>query len=46
MSFEYHHIDKFGFANLDLIEEIQETKPKAVVLISGASQGNPMRLGI
>lgn len=37
MSFEYHHIDKFGFANLDLIEEIQETKPKAVVLISGAS---------
>ena len=37
MSFEYHHLDKWGYANLDLCEEILETRSKAVVLISGAS---------
>jgi uridine kinase/adenylate cyclase class IV len=37
MSFEFHHMDKWAFANLDLIEEILETKKKAVVLIAGAS---------
>lgn len=37
MPFEYHHLDKWAFANLDLVEEILETKKKAVVLISGAS---------
>ncbi len=35
--FSYHHIDKWAFANLDLIEEILETEPKAVVVIAGAS---------
>lgn len=37
MSFEYHHMDKWAFANLDLIEESLEKQKKAVVLISGAS---------
>jgi polynucleotide 5'-kinase involved in rRNA processing len=37
MSFEYHHLDKFGFANLDLCEEMLESEKKAIVLISGAS---------
>jgi uridine kinase len=37
MSFVFHHLIKFGYANLDLIEEIEETQNKAVVLISGAS---------
>lgn len=37
MSFEYHHLDKFGFANLDLCEEMLENEKKAIVLISGAS---------
>lgn len=37
MVFECHHMDKFGFANLDYIDEIQEKENKAVVLIAGAS---------
>jgi uridine kinase/adenylate cyclase class IV len=37
MPFEFHHLDKFGYANLDLCEELLETEKKAVVLISGAS---------
>lgn len=37
MAFEFHHIDKWGFANLDLVEESLEKNKKAVVLISGAS---------
>lgn len=37
MCFEYHHMDKWAFANLDLIEESLEKQKKAVVLISGAS---------
>ena len=37
MSFEYHHLDKFGYANLDLCEELLESEKKAIVLISGAS---------
>lgn len=37
MSVEYHHMDKWAFSNLDLIEEALETKDKAVILISGAS---------
>jgi uridine kinase/adenylate cyclase class IV len=35
--FLFHHLDKWAFANLDLIEETEETEKKAVVLISGAS---------
>ncbi len=35
--FSYHHLDKWAFANLDLIEEILETHTKAVVVIAGAS---------
>ncbi len=35
--FSYHHIDKWAFANLDLIEEILEKNSKAVVVIAGAS---------
>ena len=34
---KYHHIDKWGFANLDLIEEVLESHSKAVVLLAGAS---------
>lgn len=37
MAFEYHHLDKFGFANLDLAEELLESEKKAIILISGAS---------
>ena len=35
--FSYHHLDKWAFANLDLVEEILETESKAVVVIAGAS---------
>ncbi len=35
--FTFHHIDKWGFANLDLIEEVLEHQSKAVVLLVGAS---------
>lgn len=35
--FTFHHIDKWGFANLDLIEEVLEHNSKAVVLLAGAS---------
>ena len=37
MAFEYHHLDKWSYANLDLIEELLETSQKAIVLIAGAS---------
>ena len=37
MAFEYHHLDKFAYATLDLAEELLETERKAVILISGAS---------
>jgi len=37
MAFEYHHLDKFGYANLDLVEELLESEKKAIILISGAS---------
>jgi uridine kinase len=37
MAFEFHHLDKWGYANLDLVEEVEEHSPKAVVLIAGAS---------
>lgn len=33
----YHHIDKWGFANLDMIEEVLEKEKKAIVLVAGAS---------
>ena len=32
-----HHMDKWGYANLDLVEERLETDKKAIVLIAGAS---------
>lgn len=32
-----HHVDKWGFCNLDLIEEVLEKEKKAIVLIAGAS---------
>ncbi|MFA6624951.1 MAG: hypothetical protein WCS80_04240 [Bacilli bacterium] len=35
--FEFHHMDKWGYANLDLIEESLEKNDKTVVVISGAS---------
>lgn len=37
MAFQFHHLDKWAFANLDLIEEALEKRKKAVVLVSGAS---------
>ena len=39
MLYECHHLDKFGFANLDYIDEIQEKdkSKKAICLIAGAS---------
>ena len=37
MSLEYHHLDKWAFANLDLVEEALESNKKPAVLISGAS---------
>lgn len=37
MPFTFHHIDKWGYANLDLIEETLEKEEKALVIISGAS---------
>ena len=37
MLYECHHLDRFGFANLDYIDEIQESEKKAVILIAGAS---------
>jgi len=37
MAFHYHHIDKWLCANLDLVEEALESKPKAIVVIGGAS---------
>ncbi len=32
-----HHVDKWGYCNLDLIEEVLEKEKKAIVLIAGAS---------
>ena len=32
-----HHLDKWGYCNLDLIEEVLEREKKAIVLIAGAS---------
>lgn len=37
MSIRCHHLDKWSFMNLDLIEEILETRDRAVVLIGGAT---------
>lgn len=37
MSLEYHHMDKWAFANLDLVEEAIENGRKPAILISGAS---------
>lgn len=37
MAFEFHHLDKWAYANLDLIEESLESNKKAVILVSGAS---------
>lgn len=37
MAKELHHIDKWGFANVDFGEEILEKNQKALVLIAGAS---------
>lgn len=37
MSFKFHHTDKWACANLDLIEEAEESNKKAIVLIGGAS---------
>lgn len=37
MAFEFHHMDKWAYANLDMIEEVLEKENKAVVLIAGAS---------
>lgn len=37
MAKELHHIDKWGFANVDLGEEILEKNQKALILIAGAS---------
>lgn len=37
MSLEFHHLDKWAFANLDLVEEALEKKEKPAILISGAS---------
>lgn len=37
MSFTYHHLDKWAYCNIDLVDEILETHPKALVLLSGAS---------
>ncbi len=37
MPFEYHHMDKWAFANLDLVEEVIESGKKPAILISGAS---------
>ena len=37
MAFKFHHLDKWGFANLDLIQESLEKNKKAVVIIGGAS---------
>lgn len=37
MSFECHHLDKWAFANLDLVEESLEKGNKPVLLVSGAS---------
>ena len=32
-----HHVDKWGYCNLDLVEEVLEKEKKAIVLIAGAS---------
>lgn len=37
MAKELHHIDKWGFANVDFGEEILEKNQKALILIAGAS---------
>lgn len=37
MAKELHHLDKWGYANLDLGEEIIESGQKALILIAGAS---------
>lgn len=37
MELTFHHIDKWGFANLDLVEETLESQKKAIVIIAGAS---------
>lgn len=37
MELTFHHIDKWGFANLDLVEETLENQKKAIVIIAGAS---------
>lgn len=37
MSYHTHHLDKWLYANLDLVEESLETRPKALVVLAGAS---------
>ncbi len=37
MAFEFHHLDKWCFANIDLAEEALEQNKKAVIVIAGAS---------
>lgn len=37
MSFFCHHLDKFEFINLDLIEEVISKKQKCIVLIGGST---------
>lgn len=37
MPFSCHHLDKFEFINLDLVQEVLSRKKKCIVLIGGAS---------
>lgn len=37
MKLTFHHLDKWGYANLDLVEEAIQEGGKALVIISGAS---------
>ena len=37
MTFTFHHVDKWGYANLDLVEEALQSEKKALIIISGAS---------
>lgn len=37
MAYEVHHINKWAYANLDMVEETLEKEHKAVILIAGAS---------
>ncbi len=46
MKYTCHHTDKWLFANMDLAEEQLESKPKALIVIAGASSSGKSFLSV